>query len=168
MHTLYLFSVFLHILAATTWLGGMLFLVLVVVPWLRKGGRTDAGLLLRETGTRFRAVGWTCFIVLLATGSFNLWIRGVRLADFGRAEWLSSPFGHTVLVKLTAFAVVLLVSAVHDFIVGPAATAAITANPHSPEAQQHRRRASLLGRVNVILALVLVAAGVVLVRGTPW
>ncbi len=168
MYALYLLSVWVHILAATVWIGGMLFLVLVVVPWLRRGERSNAALFLRETGERFRNVGWACFVLLLVTGTFNLWVRGVRLADFGRVEWLRSPFGKTVLAKLTAFALVLMVSAVHDFYVGPRATRAIAADPHSPEALRERRRASALGRVNVLLALVLVGAGVMLVRGVPW
>jgi hypothetical protein len=73
-----------------------------------------------------------------------------------------------VLLKLGSFALVLLVSAVHDFAIGPRATAAIGRDPTSPEARALRRRASLLGRVNVVLALVLVAAGVMIVRGAPW
>lgn len=168
MYTLYIVSVWIHILAAMVWIGGMLFLVLVVVPWLRAGGRVDAGVFLRETGARFRTVGWVCFGVLVLTGSFNLWYRGVRLSDFVNSGWLASSFGKTVLAKLAAFALVLLVSAVHDFVVGPRATAAIAADPRSAEAQQARRRASILGRVNVLFALVLVAAGVMLVRGVPW
>lgn len=168
MRVLYLVSVWVHILAATVWIGGMLFLVLVVVPWLRRGGRTDAAVFLRETGERFRNVGWVCFGLLLVTGTFNLWVRGVRLSDFVRAEWLESPFGKTVVVKLGAFVVVLVVSALHDFVVGPRATRAIAADPRSTDAQQQRRRASMLGRINVVLALILVAAGVALVRGTPW
>lgn len=168
MHTLHLLSVYLHILAATVWIGGMLFLVLVVVPWLRRGGRKDAAVFLRETGERFRNVGWICFFVLLGTGTFNLWVRGVRLSDFAREEWLQSPFGKTVLVKLSAFVLVLLVSAAHDFVVGPRATEAIAVDRNSAQSRIQRRRASLLGRVNVLLALVLVAAGVMLVRGVPW
>ncbi len=81
MRALYLLSVWIHILAATVWIGGMLFLVLVVVPWLRKGKRPDAAVFLRETGTRFRNVGWICFALLAVTGTFNLWMRGVRLSD---------------------------------------------------------------------------------------
>lgn len=168
MHSLYLFSVWVHILAATVWAGGMFFLVLVVVPWLRKGARSDAAGFLRETGERFRSIGWACFLVLLTTGTFNLWFRGVRISDFGRAEWLQSPFGTTVVVKLGAFVLMLVVSLVHDFVVGPRATRAIVAGAGSKEAQVQRRRASLLGRVNVLLALVLIAAGVMLVRGVPW
>ncbi|MCC6766479.1 MAG: CopD family protein [Deltaproteobacteria bacterium] len=150
------------------WIGGMLFLVLVVVPWLRGGGQIEAGVFLRETGVRFRNVGWSCFLLLLITGTFNLWVRGVRLSDFGRAEWLASPLGETVVLKLGVFLLVLVVSAVHDFVVGPRATRAIAADPRSPGAQRLRRRTSVLGRVNVVLALILVAAGVMLVRGVPW
>lgn len=168
MHALYLLSVWVHILAATVWVGGMAFLVLVVVPWLRKGGRSNAAIFLRETGERFRTVGWICFLVLLITGTFNLWVRGVRLSDFGRAEWLQSPFGKTVVVKLSVFLLVLLVSAIHDFIVGPNATKAIALDANSAQSAIERRRASRLGRINVILALILVAAGVMLVRGVPW
>lgn len=167
MRILYLLSVWTHILAATVWIGGMLFLVLVVVPWLRKGGRTEAGAFLRETGVRFRSVAWVCFVVLTITGTFNLWVRGVRLQDFGDADWLRSPFGHVVLLKLGTFAAVLLVSAVHDFVIGPRATAAISRDPTSAETLAHRRLASLFGRINVVLALVLIAAGVMLVRGAP-
>jgi putative copper export protein len=168
MHALYLLSVWVHVLAATVWIGGMLFLVLVVVPWLRRGGRVEAAVFLRETGERFRNVGWVCFLLLVVTGTFNLWVRGVRLSDFGRSEWLGSPFGKTVVVKLCAFALVLAVSAVHDFVVGPRATRALAADPRSAAAQAERRRASVLGRVNVFLALILLGAGVMLVRGVPW
>lgn len=168
MHALYLLSVWLHVLAAIVWIGGMAFLVLVVVPWLRQGERANAGAFLRDTGMRFRTVGWVCFGVLLGTGTFNLWVRGVRPRDFADPDWLGAPFGQTVLVKLASFALVLIVSAFHDFVIGPRATTAIGRDPTSPEAQALRRRASLLGRLNVVLALVLVAAGVMIVRGAPW
>jgi len=168
MHALYLISVWIHILAATVWIGGMLFLVLVVVPWLRKGGSSNPAVFLRESGVRFRNVAWTCFVVLVVTGTFNLWVRGVRLSDFGRTEWLQSAFGETVLVKLGAFLLVLLVSAVHDFLVGPRATTAISLDARSSQARTERRRASVLGRINVLLGLVILAAAVMLVRGVPW
>jgi len=168
VHQLYLLSVWIHIMAAMVWTGGMLFLVLVAVPWLRKGPREQAAAFLHETGTRFRNVGWICFLLLAITGTFNLWFRGVRLADFGHAEWLCSPFGRTITLKLGLFFAVLVVSAVHDFIVGPRATQALQRAPHSTRAHAARRRASLLGRTNVLLALLIVAAAVMLVRGVPW
>lgn len=169
MHVLYLTSVWIHILAATVWIGGMFFVVLVVVPWLRRSTDRAAGTaFLRDTGIRFRMVGWICFAFLVVTGTFNLWARGVRLPDLVNPDWYASPFGKAVVLKLSAFALVLLVSAIHDFIVGPRAVVALERDAGGGDAQRYRRHASRLGRANALLALVLVAAGVILVRGWPW
>lgn len=169
MHSLYVVAVWFHILAAITWIGGMFFLVLVVVPWMRRsGGGIDAARFLRETGTRFRNISWVCFAIVVTTGSYALWMRGVRLASFGDPDWLASSFGRLVLAKLAVFTTVLVVSMVHDLAIGPRATAAIAADPRSDLAATLRRRASLLARANVLLALVLVAIGDLLVRGWPW
>ncbi len=168
MRALYLVSVWLHVLAAVTWLGGMAFVALVVVPWLRSStGKVNAGALMAETGARFRTVGWTCFGVVLVTGTYNLWFRGVRLHDFVDPQWLASSFGQTLLAKLLVFVAVVSLSAVHDFWIGPHATAVIAKDPSGPEAARLRRRASWRGRRNMLLALALVALAVVLVRGPP-
>lgn len=167
MHALYVTSVFLHILAAIAWIGGMFFLVLVVVPWLRRGDRARGAAFLQQTGARFRDIGWACFAVLLVTGTFQLWRRGVRLGDLVDPAWLGSPAGTAIALKLAVFALVIAISAVHDFVHGPRATRAVQRDPSSPEAERMRRRASLFGRVNVVLALALVALGVVIVRGWP-
>lgn len=170
MHTLYFLSVWLHILAAAAWIGGMFFVVLVVVPWLRSGaaGRVNAGLFLRETGERFRNVGWVCFGVLLVTGSFNLWVRGVRFESFAQPAWLASPFGRSVMIKLGLFALALIVSAVHDFSIGPRATQAIARDPNSARADRLRKSAGRWGRINALLGLCLVAVAITLVRGWPF
>jgi putative copper resistance protein D len=168
LQILYVLSVWLHIMAAITWVGGMLFLVLVVVPWLRRADRVVAAGLMRDTGRRFRTVGWVCFGIVLLTGSFNLWVRGVRFHSFADAAWRASPFGHAVTLKLSVFVVVIALSAVHDFRIGPAATQAQRQAPGSPEAERLRRLASWMGRGNTVLALWLVALAVVIVRGWPW
>jgi putative copper export protein len=168
MHALYLLSVYLHVLCAIVWIGGIAFLVLVVVPWLRAGGRETASTFLRETGLRFRSIGWACFAVLALTGTFNLWMRNVRFSSFADPEWLASSFGKTIVTKLSVFAAVLATSFVHDFIVGPRAMRAVRADPGSAEAARLRRQASMLGRLNAVFALVLVAVAVMIVRGTPW
>jgi hypothetical protein len=89
------------------------------------------------------------------------------LENFAQREWLTSPFGHAVVCKLGLFALALVVSAIHDFVVGPRATLAVEHDPRSPAADKLRRQASLLGRANAFLALLLVALGVILVRGWP-
>lgn len=167
MHALYVASVFLHILAAIVWIGGMFFLILVVVPWLRSGNRQAAGTLLRDTGLRFRTVGWACLGTLLATGTFNLWARRVQMSDLIAPEWLATPVGLAVGLKIGLFTVVVAISLIHDFVVGPRATQALRDDPAGPDALRLRQAASWMGRLNALLALVIVYLGVVLVRGWP-
>ena len=126
-----------------------------------------AAVFLRDTGIRFRNIGWVCFATVLVTGTYNLWVRGVRFEIFTDAVWLGSSFGKTTVVKLLVFTLVLTISAIHDFILGPRATAAIAEDPASAYSAKLRRRASVLGRLNALLALVLLALGVMLVRGVP-
>lgn len=167
MHALYIASVVIHVLSAITWIGGMLFLVMVAVPWLRKGDRALATLAMRELGRRFRTVGWVCFALLIATGSFNLWVRGVRLSAFADPAFRSSGFGSALLLKLGAFGIVLALSAFHDFVLGPRASAALASRPPAPQAERLRRAASWFGRANALLALAIVVLAVILVRGWP-
>lgn len=165
MHGLYLFSVWLHILAAMVWVGGMLFLVFVLVPVLR-GSATpqEAARFVRATGLRFRSVGWVALCVLVATGFSNIFLRGISPADLVSGGFWSSGWGHVLGVKLVLVAVVLILSLVHDFRVGPRASTALAANPTSPEALKLRKAASWMGRFNVLLGLAIVALGVVLAR----
>jgi putative copper export protein len=166
MHALYVLSVFVHIVCAAIWLGGMLFLVLVVVPWLRRGGG-DAAKVLRETGPRFRDVSWVCFALLLLTGTFNLWVRGVRLATFCDSAWMASSAGRVIVAKLCVFLGVVILSAVHDFLIGPSAARAMVTAPGAEATVRLRARATMLGRLNALLALILVMLAVLIVRGVP-
>jgi len=165
MHVLHLVSVWLHILAAAGWLGTMLFLALVLVPTLARVG--DVGLrarLLGASGPRLRAFGWSCFAVLVVTGLVNLTARGFDLLDPSDVGWRlwQGPFGFSLTCKLLLFAVVVAISAVHDFWLGPRAT---RLTPGSPEALRMRRIATWIGRLNLLLGLLIVFFAVTLVRG---
>lgn len=135
---------FLHVLAAMVWIGGMLFVVLVLVPVVR--GQADPALrarLFHQAGVRFRAVGWAALAVLLATGLANLWLRPYLLT-LSRFQW-----------KLGLVVMALLLSVVHDFVLGPRAGAP-GAHPRA------RVWASWLARLNVVIVLVVVALGLAL------
>lgn len=168
MHALYLFSVWVHILAAIVWVGGMFFIVLIVVPLIRKGGTGSQAVgFLHDAALRLRTIGWVCFGLVLVTGTYNLHHRGVELSMFADAAWMRSPFGKSITHKLCLFGLTVVLSAVHDFWVGPEATRVMQSAPASPEAHQWRKRASWMGRLNALLALALVAYGVMIVRGMP-
>ncbi|HMN30284.1 MAG TPA: hypothetical protein PKE45_19175, partial [Caldilineaceae bacterium] len=98
---LYLLSVWLHILTAMVWLGGMLFLVLVLLPVVRRPAyRAVAGEIFHAAGVRFRWVGWIGFGLLILTGITNLSYRGITWATFWSAPFWQGPFGRTLGWKL--------------------------------------------------------------------
>jgi putative copper export protein len=141
-----LLVVWLHVLAAITWIGGMLFIALVLVPVARRlPDQTLRARLIHETGVRFRTVGWIALAVLVVTGALNLWVHPVLL---------SSPRLHG---KLGLVGLTLILSGFHDFVLGPRAGAP-GADPGV------RLRASWIARINVLVALVIVLLGVSLFR----
>ena len=169
MRVLYLATVWLHLLAAIVWIGGITFLSLIVIPALRSADLASSrGPLLHRTGVRFRRVGWICLGVLLGTGALLLSLRGVGWGDLASGTFWDSPFGRTLAVKLFLVALVLAASIVHDFWIGPRASRLLRAAPGSPQTARLRSRATLLGRMNLLLALAIVALAVMLVRGQPW
>lgn len=163
MRELYLASVTLHVLAALLWLGGMLFLGLVGAPVLRHVQPAELRQRLFDAlGVRFRLVGWWAVAVLLVTGTLNLYFKGyLHWAVLGTGAFWGSHFGGALAIKLAAVTVMLVVQAIHDFVDGPAAGKAA---PGTEAALALRRRAALLARVNVLVALVLVFAAVRLAR----
>jgi uncharacterized membrane protein len=134
------------VLAAITWIGGMLFIALVLVPITRR--LDDPALrtrLVQDIGRRFRTVGWIALGVLIATGLLNLWLHPVLLGS-PRFHW-----------KLGLVILAVILSAFHDFVLGPRAGA--------PGADHSARvRASWIARLNVLVVLAIVALGLSLFR----
>jgi uncharacterized membrane protein len=130
-----------HVLSAITWVGGMLFIALVLVPTVRAVG--DAALrtrLVRESGRRFRTIAWAALAVLVLTGLLNLWLQPGLLRS-PRLHW-----------KLGLVGLALILGAFHDFVLGPRAGLP-GAGPSV------RVRASWIARVNVLVALAVVLLG---------
>lgn len=134
----------IHVLAAITWAGGMLFIALVLVPVAR--GLADPTLrtrLIQESGRRFRTVAWIALCLLIVTGLVNLWLTPVVL-------W--TPRFH---LKIGLVGLTLILSAIHDFVLGPRAGLP-GADPSV------RLRASWIARLNVVVALAIVLLGLAL------
>lgn len=164
MRALYFANVSVHLLAALFWLGGMFFLGVVGAPALRRVEPPALRQrLFHELGLRFRTAGWVAIGILLVTGTLNLWFRGWLhwRGVLGNAAFWRTAVGHALAWKLAAVAAMLVVSVVHDFVVGPRAGHAA---PGSPAAIRLRRQAALLARVNALLGVVAVLAAVHLAR----
>ena len=165
MSALYWINVTVHVLAALFWLGGMLFLGIVGAPVLRAVEPPALRQrLFHDLGTRFRSAGWAAIAVLVVTGVLNLHFRGWLRWEgvLGAADFWRTAAGHALAAKLVAVGAMLVASAVHDFVLGPAAGRAA---PGSRAALALRRRAALLARGNALLGVAVVVAAVRLARG---
>jgi len=161
----YTLNVTIHILAAMLWLGGMLFFAVVGAPVVRRLESDELRReLFRALGEQFRIVGWICIGVLVATGTANLLLRGITFGILGSGSFWSSGYGRTLAVKLVLVAAMIGISVVHDFFQGPRASRAI-AEPETVRLRL-RRQASLLGRLNALLGIVVVWLAVLLTRGS--
>lgn len=166
MRAFYLVSVFLHLVAAAAWIGGMIALAAVVVPVLRRHEpRRDAMQLLHDSGLRLRTLGWVALGLLVLTGVVQAGYRAGGFAALARAELWASPWGQLLAAKLVGVVVILCLAGIHDFRVGPRATLLSREDPEAPAALRLRRQASWFGRVNLLLSLGVVGLGLLLVRG---
>jgi putative copper export protein len=100
---------FLHVLAATVWVGGQLTLA-GLVPVLRRLGADIP----RAAARRFNQIAWPTFAVLIVTGVWN--VIAVRSQITGRYEV-------TLIVKLVVVAISGISAALHARAKSPAGLA---------------------------------------------
>lgn len=163
----YLFIVWLHILAAFVWLGGMLFTAFVLAPISRKIEPISLrGNLLKAIGARFRLIGWICIAVLLVTGVLNIFNRGMIHELLLPSQLISTEFGRTLAIKLILVTTMLILSTVHDFFIGPRLTTLMQDREGNsgPELQKLRWQVSWLARLNTILAIFVIFFAVKVAR----
>ena len=136
-------TLFLHLLAALFWVGGMLFLVLIIGPFLMTLDPKDRSRVYQFVGQKYRKFGWIAILILLITGPMNLYFLGIPFSSLTDTTFLASSYGRTLLVKVLLIATLVISSLVHDFYIGP-------------KARSNRRFSTLartLGRMNLLLAL---------------
>src|SRR4030065_770624 len=107
-----IFLTWLHLLAAVSRIGGMMFVSVVLVPVLRREPfASQRALLFRTIALRFRVVVWGAIAVLLFTGPLLLHQRGIPITD---------PSGWPLILatKLGLVTILLLLTLTHDLILG--------------------------------------------------
>ena len=152
----YYISVYLHILSAIFWIGGLLFTVAVLVPASRhKALVQKKGALFRVIGEKFSRISWVLFLVLLITGITNLLGRGFTLQQLFSVSFWQGSFGYFLRHKLYLFATILLLSGIHDFYAGPKAARLMDQKPDAPETRRFRKISSWVGRINFVFGLLI-------------
>ena len=106
----------IHLLAAITFIGGWMFVQLVVRPSLTEGKARvpsmEALEMVKKVGQRFKMVGWVSLMALVFTGASQL------LDESGSAR-IETSWGLIMMLKLFVFAIVGGLIFVHDLILDP-------------------------------------------------
>lgn len=103
----------LHLLSIITWFGGMVFILLVVIPLVRSmPGLTqlDRTLLLLQVGRRYYPIAWFALTVTAITGYYN--------AERRHVAWLKlneTIYGRQLHMKLEYAGIVVVLMLVHAY-----------------------------------------------------
>ncbi len=137
-----------HILSASIWVGGTVFLVAVAVPFARSFDPERSTEIASAVGRRFRPIAWGALGGLVASGVYTMQRSGLLSWN----ELSGSGYGRLLLAKLTLVAALLVLAAVHDFVLGPR----VEVDPSG------RPVLLVLARLNGVLTLVIPIIGVLL------
>ena len=100
----------LHLVAAASWIGGLVPLALLLAAVRRHAGASLA----RDATRRFSMLGIVSVATLMATGIVNTWIL---VGSFHAL--LATEYGQLLMLKLVVFAVMLVFAAVNRFWLTP-------------------------------------------------
>jgi putative copper export protein len=138
---LYWVCISLHLLAASLWLGHMFVWSLVVGPAQKRIEPPETAELLRERSLYMGGLGWPALAILVATGLYLLNARGISPGDLVSGAAFSAA-GGSLAIKLGALLFMIVYQAIWA-----------------------HGRAPIAIYCNILAALIVLGASVVLVRG---
>ncbi len=154
--------IWLHIVAATVWVGPQFFMFIVMVPAVRAIADRETRLrVLRLVTTRFAWLAWSAMVILVLTGISNVFDHedksGISLLNFDwRYSWI-------FFTKMALVALMITLTALHSFVVGPRQMAvAEQEEEDSEEVARLRRSGIILSSVSLVAALATIFASALL------
>jgi putative copper resistance protein D len=148
-----------HLTCASIWVGGSLFLGIVLAPMLGTIAESPANrlTLMLRIGRRFNRIALPAFIILIITGIYNA--RGFLLQP---DALIASDYGIILIIKIIFVIVTLVIYVIHIRSIDIKTESMIMrGEPHSL-IQPVRSRIILLGRVIVGLSLIILFLGALL------
>ncbi|MEK6666744.1 MAG: CopD family protein [candidate division NC10 bacterium] len=148
-----LLPLWLHVVSAAVWLGGLFFQSHILLPLLARGGPAEP---VAQAVRRSRRVAWTALALLILTGLHNL----TRLPSV--AAMTESGVLKLLALKLFLVVVLLMLTAHRDFGV---AARLIRAVGEGRDGTQALRTLVRVDRVMLLLGVGLVYLGLAVSRG---
>ena len=158
---MYFLSVWLHILAATVWVGGLIYTAAVAVPFALTHEVPERQRLLRGLARRFRWIGWGSIGVLIITGLGNLTLRlsPIRFSQIFNGDLFNPDKVEQLIAiwlpwKLMLVMVMIALMAFHDITSLKAAKRYEGSSDSAPGSRMGSRAAALATLVAVLVLYV--------------
>ena len=104
----------LHLLAASLWIGGMFYVALVLLPVLRHRPLSERVPSMLTTLARFSPLAIAGVVIMALSGPFN---ATVHMSSF--SQLYETAYGRTLIVKVVCVGALLITSAIHVFLLRP-------------------------------------------------
>ena len=148
----------LHILAATIWVGPQFFLFLAAVPAVRTiEDAKERAKVMRVMTTRFGYLAWGALAVLVLTGIGNLYEE-----DLDVDVLFDRNFGVIFQVKMTLLIITIVLTALHSFVIGPRMSALQESVTDESQIASIRRLSMIVSGVNLLVAVAIIFCGALL------
>ena len=137
----------IHLFAAAVWIGGMIYMNIVLMPSLAAIDPPQRGRLVGAVAKKFTIVSWLSVVALASTGLLRT--PGPLLFD------TASPYGRLLTVKLLLFGVMIAIGAVITFGFAPKLHR-FAPKPGEPPAREFlaaQRGVKLLSGTNTLLGV---------------
>ena len=157
--TLYIISVWIHVVLACVWVGGLIYTAAVVIPFAVKQAPDERQRIIRGQARKFRMIGWTAIVLLVITGFYNATQR--YAVDSIGALFDKQRVGFWLPRKLEFFTLMVLLMLFHDI----TSLRAAKKSAGSPDAAPGNRLGSIAAAIATLLALGVLLFSVRIVRG---
>lgn len=152
-----------HLVAASIWVGGSIFIGIVLAPLLKTFSDSVDGRLsiMIRVGRRFNAIGVPSLIILIITGIYNS-IGFIEKPSF----ILSTNYGIVLLIKVILVIMLIIIFAIHVRLIRSEVERKIESKTLSGEhLQKLRSKIIMLGRLTVIISILILLMAALLHSG---
>ncbi len=148
----------IHILAATIWVGPQVFMFVAAVPAVRTIEDMQVrAKVMRVITTRFSYLAWGALAVLVVTGIANLYEH-----DLDVGQLFDLNFGVIFQVKMTLLIATVILTALHTFVLGPRVLSMQESAVDEADIAPIRRWSIIVSGANGLLAVGIVFCGALL------
>ena len=140
----------LHILAATVWVGPQIFLFVAAVPAIRTVEDLQLRTrVVRVLSTRFSYLAWGAMAVLVITGIGNLF----EVAPVDPGDIWDLNYGAIFIAKMALTGAVIALTALHSFVIGPRMITLQESAADEAQLAPTRRISIIVSGINGLLSL---------------